>query len=352
MINEEEFNFWKTFERNISIEDRREVIFKDITFFRIKNNSYVLDRASNKYIEYSPFNKDYLEKDIFFINCKFHDFTLEEIKFNKKIIFDDCKFFNDINFKNITFKEELGIYDCTFFDVNININSQTSFNEGFRIADNKGKLNLKFNLVYLNRGDFSIFANKNLELFNLEISSCFIYHESYFEIIGNIMNKLKLNDVKNYSHDFLIQHTTIKEEFVLVDCRFNNTRFYNLDLVNCLLNVSGITLDNLSINDIKWVKLGNKFRYKYPNGKTKSNRSLFSEFKNSYEKKGNIIQANEFYALEMKEMEKELKFTKRPFEWLVFKTHSLASNHSQEWLLSLFWIINLTFITTYLSFKS
>jgi hypothetical protein len=83
----------------------------------------------------------------------------------------------------------------------------------------------------------------------------------------------------------------------------------------------------------------------------KLNRETARIIKNSFEQQNNIIEANKFYALEMKEMEKELKFYKKPFEWLVFKIHGLASNHSQEWLLALFWIINLTFITTYLSYE-
>jgi hypothetical protein len=46
----------------------------------------------------------------------------------------------------------------------------------------------------------------------------------------------------------------------------------------------------------------------------------------------------------MQEREKELKFLKNPFEWLVFKFHKTSSDHSQDWLLALFWIINITFL--------
>jgi hypothetical protein len=53
----------------------------------------------------------------------------------------------------------------------------------------------------------------------------------------------------------------------------------------------------------------------------------------------------------MKEMEKELKFFKKPFEWLVFKIHGMTSNHSQDFLLVLFWILNITFVTVFLQFE-
>ena len=47
----------------------------------------------------------------------------------------------------------------------------------------------------------------------------------------------------------------------------------------------------------------------------------------------------------MKEREKELNkdIKKNPLDWVVFKIHGLTSNHSQSWLLPLFWMIILTF---------
>jgi len=79
----------------------------------------------------------------------------------------------------------------------------------------------------------------------------------------------------------------------------------------------------------------------------KLSRETARIIKNSFEQQNNIIEANKFYALEMKEREKELnkdrKEGKNLLEWLVFKIHGLASNHSQDWLLSLFWILSFSF---------
>jgi len=342
MSNEEELDFWKMFEKKVSIREN-EIVISNVIFPKINNRKILADKETKEYIEKSPFRLDYLKKDIYFENCDFHDFTLNKITFDNKVIFNNCKFFNNINFTHIIFNKELGIYDCTFFDVNLNINSQTTFNEGFRICKNKGKLNFELTLVYFSEGIFSVFVNDDLELFNLEMNSCIIYDKSYLELIGNTFNKLVLNDIKEYSSDFLIQHSTVKEKFVLNDCLFSNTRFYNLNLINCFIDASGVTLDNLLINDIKWGNLDNKFKDKYHNNKSKSNRSLFKELKNSYEKRGDIIEANKFYALEMKEREKELERDKKEdkniFEWLVFKIHGLSSNHSQDWTLALYWIL-------------
>jgi hypothetical protein len=75
--------------------------------------------------------------------------------------------------------------------------------------------------------------------------------------------------------------------------------------------------------------------------------------KDSFEQQNNIIEANKFYALEMKEREKELeediKEGKNFLEWLIFKIHGVSSNHSQDWLLSLFWILSFSFGYSFMS---
>lgn len=71
------------------------------------------------------------------------------------------------------------------------------------------------------------------------------------------------------------------------------------------------------------------------------NRETARIIKDSFEQQNNIIEANKFYALEMQEMEKELKKANKVklSEWLVFKIHGLTSNHSQDWTLALYWIL-------------
>lgn len=84
------------------------------------------------------------------------------------------------------------------------------------------------------------------------------------------------------------------------------------------------------------------------------NRETARIIKDSFEQQNNIIEANKFYALEMKEREKELDKDKENgknfFEWLVFKVHGLSSNHSQDWLQVLYWIISLGFVFSLFNF--
>jgi uncharacterized protein YjbI with pentapeptide repeats len=76
-----------------------------------------------------------------------------------------------------------------------------------------------------------------------------------------------------------------------------------------------------------------------------ANRETARVIKNFYDNSNNIIEANRFYKLEMEKREDELKkdIKSNLWEWLIFKFHEISSNHSQDWLLSLFWIFIISF---------
>lgn len=78
-----------------------------------------------------------------------------------------------------------------------------------------------------------------------------------------------------------------------------------------------------------------------------ANRETARIIKNSFEQQNNIIEANRFYALEMKEREKELSKTinkENMIDWVIFKLHGLSSKHSQDPVLPVLWILNIAFI--------
>ncbi|RXJ79099.1 hypothetical protein CRU95_15255, partial [Arcobacter sp. F2176] len=101
-------------------------------------------------------------------------------------------------------------------------------------------------------------------------------------------------------------------------------------------------------NNINIKENYNKFRSS--NSISVKNRETARIIKDSFEQQNNIIEANKFYALEMKEREKELEFNKESFEWLVFKIHAWSSNHSQDWVLALYWILTLGFAFSLFNF--
>lgn len=222
-------------------------------------------------------------------------------RFNKnKITFKKCKFQGKITGNNESITPVLEFIECEFESLilweDLIINNKISFkNSTFKdkFIVNKCTFNDNVNLeevVYEHVADFSDSTFKN------KISQKYTLYEGYATFRDVIFEK-KLD----------LRDTIFYDKVNFINARKNETD---------------------EIIDV-------------------ANRETARIIKDSFEQQNNIIEANKFYALEMKEREKELEEDKKNgknlFEWLVFKIHGLASNHSQDWLLSLFWIFSFTF---------
>jgi hypothetical protein len=128
------------------------------------------------------------------------------------------------------------------------------------------------------------------------------------------------------------------------------TIFQKLVLFNEVLFKGSLNLSSTIFKDeVNFLGIKNK------NGKNLEtdnikNRETARIIKHSFEKLDNIIEANKFYALEMQKREEELSKEKNWSDLIVFKFHKISSNHSQDWLLALLWMINLTFVYTAFQF--
>ena len=157
-----------------------------------------------------------------------------------------------------------------------------------------------------------------------------------------------------------LEFTTFDDKCSFKDVTFNSE--YKFDLRETYVNdkIDFLGICSKEISGIK-IKSNDFFQIikeineiKQEDNLSVSNRETARIIKDSFEQQNNIIEANKFYALEMKEREKELerdlKEGKNLFEWLVFKIHGLSSNHSQDWVLSLFWILSFSFGYSFMSF--
>ncbi len=243
--------------------------------------------------------------------------------------------FNNITEKNI----DVVFENCRFlgdFDLSKEIIN-------FNLIFNNVKINGKLDLSETIFKDFSKVRIKDCEVKNAD------FYNTKFNNLADFF-QTKFNEVN-------FKRTTFKDISVFTkvtfkdDIDFEYTTFEKLAQFKETIFEKKLNLENTIIKDkINFLKT-----------KTKNNENLKSEnvanretariIKDSFEQQNNIIEANKFYALEMKEMEKELKFFKKPFEWLVFKIHGMASTHSQDFLLALFWILNITFVTVFLQFE-
>lgn len=266
-------------------------------------------------------------EDLLFYNCTFKKIICEGIHF-KKQIFKNNNLYEDLQF------EELSFIRC-------------EFDKKFLITYNKPEENNNtfFEIKKLDLTD-SIFHSK-VEMKEINFSNNSIFNNTKFnelcDFYGSKFNNINYFTKTTFNDICVFTNVTFKN-----DVDFKYTTFGKLALFKEAIFEKKLNLEDTIIKEeINFLKIKTKDN-KELNSENMENRETARIIKNSFEKQNNIIEANKFYALEMKEREKELeediKKGKNIFEWLVFKIHGLASNHSQDWLLPIFWILNISIL--------
>jgi hypothetical protein len=195
--------------------------------------------------------------------------------------------------------------------------------------------------IFLDYSDLSYFFSAK----NLEINECIFYEnvdikdkickEQFFFQRNHVIKNIKLFNIEFQGTSSFILNK-FKKELTFDGVRFNDCAMFNNSEIGNLFFRNTFFRKESNFLDIELSNVGS--------------RETTRIIKNSFEQQNNIIEANKFYALEMKEREKELEFNKEPFEWFVFKIHGLSSNHSQDWLLALYWILTLGFTFSLFNF--
>jgi hypothetical protein len=259
-----------------------------------------------------------------FVNCVFEN----EIKFyGDEIIsnlFEDCKIkkvyaefttFKGLIFDEIKEVENLHFVSCTF-EQNFILNSKIIRSINFEKSE---------------------FRNK-LKLINCEIKEKANFKRTKFNVLVGF-EKTIFNEV-------IFRNTRFKKTARFIGTEFKENINFEYTYFDDIVAFNEVIVkENINLEKTIFFKSSNFHNIKCENI---ANRETARIIKDSFEQQNNIIEANKFYALEMREREKELSPKKDFFEWIVFKTHGLVSNHSQDWVLALFWIISLTFMTSFI----
>ena len=215
---------------------------------------------------------------------------------------------------------------------------------------------------YINYDDFNFF--KELGIKKINFIKCKFKEKityTYFENIEEVIFKETFFD-----KDVIYSNENILKEVEFINCKFYKNFNISSTIFNKTANFTQSKFNEVEFNSTIFKKevffnqtifdnklnLEKTFFYEKVNFhkiecKSIVNRETARIIKDSFEQQNNIIEANKFYALEMKkreeELEEDIKKGKNFFEWLVFKIHGISSNHSQDWILALFWILSFTF---------
>lgn len=290
------------------IDKQRRKLFKKLLELEIRIRDFAFKSSFEDNFKLIP--------KITFQNCRFESINFEE----KTLFFKKCDFALEL--------PQLRFYNCTI----------------------ESEFVLKDKLYLIDELDFSESSfNLQCKIENCKIRKAAKFINTKFNRLGDFY-KTHFSEVNFERADF--NHVAVFTETVFhQDLNFKYTKFGEKSIFSKMVVKGKLNLKDAIFEDsAKFLEVSSKPRIEVPINV--ANRETARIIKDFYEKSNNIIEANRFYALEMKEREKELsanKWANFP-DYITFKIHAITSNHSQSWLLSLYWIIVVSFI--YVNLKS
>ena len=340
------------FEDELELDNNQKLIFRKCHFsgewqhILCKEIKYIKCIFENFIIDNIAEDKLTVENHLLY-NCSFKNIHCEGVIFKKRFF----KFDNVNKYKKIN---DLKLINCEFqgdFILNITDNEDERELEYFEIKNldlAHSTFERKVKIQFCNIEKEANFYNtkfKDLADFYRTKFNKVVFERTDFEKIS-VFSEVEFNKNVNFKYTKFLGKSIFRDTIIKQE----------LDLRNSIFD------DEASFLDITSQK--RKLNYKgFPIGDAKdikvANRETARIIKNFYDNSNNIIEANKFYALEMKKREKELKEAtvdtgniKVILDYFVFKIHGMTSNHSQDWILALLWMINITFMYSISYFAS
>ncbi|QNK84605.1 pentapeptide repeat-containing protein [Aliarcobacter cryaerophilus] len=395
--SKESLNVLNNFFKGTFFDDSEERIFKEIlnkkivikefVFDDCQDYAYILSKIEKLEFEECTFNNDFnfienktyhfkscnFENELTIFNCQifeneslFFDCEFKRVKINSETInielFRNCRI-EILNAHNSIFNKEIlnDIFEkCKGIKLNSLRFNDCIIKEVFSLA-NSSDVYYK-NLVFRNctfEREFSLYLDSNLEMNNIRLIYCNFKSEFIIKV-----KKIKLLQIENTTFTAnvnlgsnIIEIFDLKSSNFTKNCNFYNTSFvkyndFRFTTFNQSVNFSKAKFNYIDFSDTNFLSFVDfseisNIENKQIECKKIKNRKTARVLKSKLDEANNIIESNYFYSIEMKkreeELEEDLKYGKNFFEWMVFKIHGLSSNHSQDWLLSLFWILSFTF---------
>lgn len=334
--------FWAMLQAKFDSDD---YVYGGYIFPKAKADSLFSSDRSKEFNADVTLDKTVFHDHIIFNMCNFK----ERVLFHRTIFLGDVTFssglFNWFDASNIFLNGSLTLHGVTF-------EKQAWFT---LFLSNKIKIDI-IGIKILGDFEFSIFDNPVQQIF--EHMSELVRFKDYkpiknpplenFHFTGEVKDKVsckfsfadsKIDQVLISNHNsglfvceqFSIQKILILDHFI----NFGKALFANVNIENVeKISIRSAVFGDTFFENVKWGH----------NPNFKCDRDIFRQLKNAYDKQANYIEANKFYALEMESYSKELnekksKNWKENAEYCLFLVGKYISNHGQNWLLALGWIV-------------
>ncbi len=328
--------FYTNDDQQINIYEIKEITFTNCTFNRlptIKNDNIWLLEFENCKIKacrqiVSLLSSNNQNKRVYFNNCEldYLEFGgIHHIQYNSDIKL--CYFeINGGNIPNLTIK-------------NIELASKLYINR-----QNNKSMTIE-NLIIRD----SIFK-ENFNLHNCEVKNVSINDTDFEKQFDCYKSTFNISNDKDKTIYF--KNLNIKGLFI-----FDNVTFYQKVKFEYVTFESsgnfrystfkkGVDLDTINIQEDKVINFYGVKELEKKYSKQETSQETYRIIKHNFEKLGNRIESNKYYALELMKRKHNLpKYS--PNKWSLL-LHQGSSNFSQWWLLTLFWIFITSFLTAFI----
>lgn len=285
-----------------------------------------------------------LNNYVYYKNCRFvqtiHFFPME----TSKESFFKCIFQNDVSISDHYDSQEYDTFP--FFSNNI-------FKSSVFLRSNSHKLKGTFSIkTYINKLMISdcnitypISAQiiQSIAIFNSTVYSVYSYHDKLQ--LFHLYNST-LKTALYFSRKELVQLSIINAELHSINI-LESKIFDSLILTKIIFEQFCVIIDShiFPIIDLSTTTFRSGANFYNTQFNNENNRETFRIIKHSFDSIGNTIEANKYFALEMKAYEKELKdngghYLERVLLWV----NRITSNYGQNWILPILWIFLFSYL--------
>jgi len=302
------------------------------------DESQFLDQSNFYFIKFGNtaiFNSCSFIQDALFELCEFHGNTyFTESKFSAEASFGGSLFVGDAFFNKIELKKKINFQGA-------------SFRETFELKTagiTQEDVSLILDEARIHKNCTIDLAGKKIK--ELSLKSLKLQKDSSLEIKNLKCDLLLVENINNIAQDFVIFNTEINTTLTILNSILNKLRIINCNFSNAEIHIQDSSLTEVEFINIDWGKIRkdriSPFLFKKEPDKA---RDVYRQLKLALDNQKDHINANEFYALEMKAYKEVLKsksFGSFYQEKIVFYLHDFTSNFGQDWLKPILLLILLT----------
>jgi len=310
---------------NISLCDRG-IRFLNIEFdtqIVLNLNSFICSTEIRRFIARNDDDTTYSHK-------------VEEIKIFE---FSSCKFSGDVYF-NLSDNCILRINDC-------------DFEENFNINKHPHPQQMTNTVIEINQLDIeNCIFKKNFLLEDCIIHSYRIKDIKFeedtklFQIIFIKMFKnVETEEVAQFTNSIFNKSAIFEKVIFKEFIQFKYTSFKGYTLFRDVVFKKGLDLDYVNIEN--GINFSNIQELDKEKSKKETSQETYRIIKYNLENIGNKIESNKYHALELDKYRDKLE-TEQPRQWreyIVFKIHSLSSEHSTNWVYPLLYMILISLLS-------